>query len=533
MFCLFVALSAHVAPVLTTRVLHSRYEGLMKHGRQPVTPPWDLVQEAASHQVPEPSQSAVSAMGLGTGGSISDPSRPNFFQPAKLHVQTAAAAVKSESASMSATEPSVVVSSESAAAPVAAVPVVKEVPLLPKALVEATKVEKAEKKQDPLLCLQHYVGVNPGESKDCPEGKCSDGEGICRKQQAKRLPERMRIAPAGLSGSFLRAEVFPANRQSEPALRLVDGWRWEREDATWLLVMSPDNTSVFLSTLASWPEDMEHRDGPVRVLDLNSQGQPEMLPLRSAGQAEWRLEDAGHGQIRMRHVHQGRYLQAPTAAGFLQALVQLWSPPPPLMSVNHVNAGSAFQVTPESALDELRNLGLIGQAPPPPIPRLPNIEVTVPLPSKNGKELKTVSLPWGAFIAVILILICCCCAGGTWVPSAAADPRRDRKRKGHSDVERRLREVIERARRADLERALGTEGQLHEQLKYVVGRARRIRSEAVAEKRPWDPAPSLPEAEKMLALMDTRRPAIESGDGGELSDGFSTPRAAGVNLHRK
>merc|ERR1719335_409838 len=131
-----------------------------------------------------------------------------------------------------------------------------------------------------------------------------------------------------------------------------------------------------------------------------------------------------------------------------------------------------------------------------------------------------------------MILFCCCCTGGQSA-SAAADLRRDRKRKGNSNVERRLREVIEGARRADLERALGTEGQLHEQLKYVVGRARRIRSEAVAEKRPWDPAPSLPEAEKMLALMDTRRPTIDSSDGGELSDGFSTPRAAGVNLHRK
>lgn len=132
------------------------------------------------------------------------------------------------------------------------------------------------------------------------------------------------------------------------------------------------------------------------------------------------------------------------------------------------------------------------------------------------------------------MLLCCCCAGGSST-AAAADSRRDRKRKGNSDVERRLREVIERARRADLERALGTEGQLHEQLKYVVGRARRIRAEAQADKRPWDPAPSLPEAEKMLALMDART-GHDSSDGGELSDDFSTPintaRGAGVGLHR-
>merc|ERR1719146_363888 len=99
--------------------------------------------------------------------------------------------------------------------------------------------------------------------------------------------------------------------------------------------------------------------------------------------------------------------------------------------------------------------------------------------------------------------MCCCCATGT-PASTSANLRRDRKRKGHSDVERRLREVIERARRADLERALGTEGQLHEQLRYVVGRARRIRAEAALDKRPWDPAPSLSEAEKMLALLDAR-----------------------------
>jgi hypothetical protein len=391
------------------------------------------------------------------------------------------------------------------------------------------------KEQDPYLCLREFVGVNEGDHKECAKGKCGDSEGVCHKKAARRLKTHMRISPNGLFGSFLRAEVFPRNASAEPELRLVDGWRWEREDATWLVVVSPDNASVFLSTLASWPEDMEHRDGPVRVLDLSKNGAPQMLPLQKAGQAEWRLEEAGDGLIRLRHVHQGRYLQTPTAGGFLQALIQLWSPPPQIRSDTHVNSGTIFEVTPAAAFQELRKLGLIGQAPLPAFPPMPNVEVSLPMPSKHGKELRTVSLPWGAFAAVTLIIFCCCCVGGQSA-SAASDLRRDRKRKGNSDVERRLQEVIERARRADLERALGTEGQLHEQLKYVVGRARRIRSEAAADKRSWDPAPSLPEAERMLALLDARRARTDACDehqtDGVRSDGFLTPRVGGVGLHQ-
>lgn len=493
MFHLF--LTCLVTPVLTTRVLHSRFEGLLKHGRQPVSAPWDLLEEEGAHE------SAVSTVGIGTGSTEATPLTNSVpFQLDKLHTRVLTQ-------------------------PIATAAVVKPVPSIATALVKAEK----PKEEDPLLCLHQFVGVNPGEYKECPKGKCSDAEGVCRKQNAKRLSYRMRIAPAGLTSSFLRAEVFAVNASAEPALRLVDGWRWEREDATWQVVVSPDNTSVFLSTVASWPEDMEHRDSPVRVLDLDKHGIPKMSPLETAGQAEWRLEEAGQGQVRMRHVHQGRYLETPTAGVFWQALLQLWSPPPELRSDKQKNAGTAFQVTPDSAFQELRKLGLIGQPPPPPIPGLPKVEVTLPLPTRNGKELRTISLPWAAFSAAFLIVLCCCCSGGTSV-SSSADLRKDRKRKGNSDVERRLREVIERARRADLERALGTEGQLHEQLRYVVGRARRIRAEAALDKRPWDPAPSLPEAEKMLALLDARRDHEDSG-GDDHSDGFLTPRAGGVGLH--
>lgn len=500
MFHLFVA--CLVGPVSTTRVLHSRLEGLLKHGRQPIEPPWDLAQSDTTHTVPVVEESSVSAVGIGTGESDAVPlTRPDFFQPVKIHA-----------------EPAVTVAAVNPAYPT------------------RHAFVAAKKPKDPLLCLHQFVGVNEGEGKECANGLCSDSEGVCRKEAAKRLRTHMRISPNGFAGSFLRAEVFPQNASAEPALRLVEGWRWEREDATWLVVVSPDNTSVFLSTVASWPEDIDRRDSPVRVLDLSTQGVPQMLLLQKAGQAEWRLEEAGQGLIRLRHVHQGRYLQTPTASAFWQALMQLWSPPPQLRSDTHSSPGSMFQVTPESALQELRNLGLIGQAPPPPFPRIPNIEVPLPLPTRHGKQLRTVTLPWGAFAGVVLILFCCCCAGG---PSAstAADLRRDRKRKGNSDVDRRLQEVIERARRADLERALGTEGQLREQLKYVVGRARRIRAEAAADKRSWDPAPSLPEAENMLALLDARRAQNDSCDDStghieQKSDGFLTPRAGSVGLHR-
>lgn len=500
MFHLFVA--CVVAPVSTTRVLHSRFESLLKHGKLPVQAPWDMQDLArGGDSTSVVKESAVSAVGVGTGETDGVPAaRPDFFKPVKIHAEPTAKAV-----------------------------VMNPAPVNPQAFVAAAPPK------DPYLCLREFTGVNEGDHKQCAQGKCSDSEGVCRKQAARRLKTHMRVSPNGLFGSFLRAEVFPQNASAAPELRLVDGWRWEREDATWLVVVSPDNTSVFLSTVASWPEDMDHRDGPVRVLDLNKDGVPQMLPLRTAGQAEWRLEEAGEGLIRMRHVHQGRYLKTPTAGAFWQALLQLWSPPPQLRSDSHVNAGTMFEVTPAAALKELRKLGLIGQAPLPAVPGMPNVEVTLPLPSRRGKELRTVSLPWGAFAAVFLILFCCCCVGGTSA-SAASDLRRDRKRKGNSDVERRLQEVIERARRADLERALGTEGQLHEQLKYVVGRARRIRSEAAADKRSWDPAPSLPEAERMLALLDARRARNDAREeqqsDGVKSDGYLTPRAGGVGLHR-
>lgn len=220
--------------------------------------------------------------------------------------------------------------------------------------------------EDPSLCLRE----RRGEKTACVEGLCADADGTCQTTPARRLGLQFRLSPASTNGAYLRAEVFPGvNSGLEPALRIVDGWKWEREDANWFVVVSPDRASVLLSTEASWPSDQSRRNGPVRVLDLEGKmGTPELLPLAAGGQAEWRLEDAGHDRLRLRHVRTNRYLHTPGVAGFWQALLQLWTGEPHLDSVvprdeKARDRGTAFVLTPSSAVSELRSLGLVAAAP--------------------------------------------------------------------------------------------------------------------------------------------------------------------------
>jgi hypothetical protein len=146
----------------------------------------------------------------------------------------------------------------------------------------------------------------------------------------------------------------------EPALRLVDGWKWERDDANWVAVASPDAKSVLLSTAASWPADQSRQEGPVRVLDcVGSSKTPRMMPLEAGGQAEWILEAVAHDRVRLKHHRTGRYLHMPGVSGFFQALLQLWSGEPHLDSSKVPNTNTLFVLTPPEAVQELKNLGLV------------------------------------------------------------------------------------------------------------------------------------------------------------------------------
>jgi len=229
------------------------------------------------------------------------------------------------------------------------------------AAVEAATVKAVQKSQhrvapapskDPYLCLNARF-----KESNCPDNKCADADGKCHSSSGRRTGLHFRISPISTMGAFLRAEMFGSE---EPALRLVDGWKWERDDANWIAVASPDGESVLLSTAASWPADQSRREGPVRVLDfVGSNRIPRMMPLEAGGQAEWRLEEVTHGRVRLVHHRTGRYLHMPGVSGFFQALIQLWSGEPHLDSSKVPNTNTLFVLTPPEAVEELKNLGLM------------------------------------------------------------------------------------------------------------------------------------------------------------------------------
>eukprot|EP00746_Dinoflagellata_sp_MGD_P041517 gnl/MRDRNA2_/MRDRNA2_20040_c0_seq1.p1 gnl/MRDRNA2_/MRDRNA2_20040_c0~~gnl/MRDRNA2_/MRDRNA2_20040_c0_seq1.p1 ORF type:complete len:391 (-),score=61.52 gnl/MRDRNA2_/MRDRNA2_20040_c0_seq1:90-1262(-) len=212
--------------------------------------------------------------------------------------------------------------------------------------------------KDPYLCLNARFNGEP-----CPADQCGDADGKCYSSPGRRTGVRFRISPLSTIGAFLRAESFPRMGSEEPALRLVDGWKWERDDANWIAVASPDAKSVLLSTAASWPADESRRDGIVRVLDFVGNGRtppsPRMMPLEAAGQAEWILEAVAHDRVRLKHHRTGRYLHMPGVSGFFQALLQLWSGEPHLDSSQVPNTNTLFVLTPPEAVQELKNLGLV------------------------------------------------------------------------------------------------------------------------------------------------------------------------------
>lgn len=173
-------------------------------------------------------------------------------------------------------------------------------------------------------CTQGSACPSHGGFCVCQPGTCSDAEGRCHPQRAERLDLAFKLSPASHPKSFICAESFGAETGKSPLLRVLNGWRWDREDALWLAVLSPDNSSVFFSTEEAWPSDPVRRHGPVRVLDIGdgATSGPHMSLLRTAGASEWRIEDAGHRKVWLRHMRTGRYLSAPAKKGLVHQVVQ-------------------------------------------------------------------------------------------------------------------------------------------------------------------------------------------------------------------
>jgi hypothetical protein len=190
-------------------------------------------------------------------------------------------------------------------------------------------------------------------------------------------------------------------------------------------VASPDGESVLLSTAASWPADQTRRDGPVRVLDLvGSNGVPRMMPLQAAGQAEWRLEEASHGRVRLVHIRKGRYLHMPGVSGFFQALLQLWSGEPHMDSSKVPNINTLFVLTPPEALEELKTLGLVRNVGGDPGMNL-SLHLDLPYISALRQNFQSAftdvrqylsvhkGLVIGGFLGLLCLACCtwCCCLG--------------------------------------------------------------------------------------------------------------------------
>lgn len=298
------------------------------------------------------------------------------------------------------------------------------------ATVEAATVKEVEKSRhrvpaalgrDPYLCLNARFNAEP-----CLADQCADAERKCHASSGRRTGIRFRISPQTTIGAFLRAEIFPQkNGQEEPALRLVDGWKWERDDANWIVVASPDAKSVLLSTAASWPADQTRLEGPVRVLDFDgSSTAPRMMPLQAGGQAEWTIEQVKDDHVRLKHHRTGRYLHMPGISGFFQALLQLWSGEPHLDSSKVPNTNTLFVLTPPEAVEELKTLGLVQSSEEDPynaftlrfeIPHVNAIKQRIEYAFTDARQYMHIhkGLVLGGFF-ILFALSCftwCCCLG--------------------------------------------------------------------------------------------------------------------------
>jgi len=270
----------------------------------------------------------------------------------------------------------------------------------------------------------------------CQIGMCGGSDGTCLHSHARRLDSfAFRLAPASHPNMFVAAQLFSTDLQEAASLSLLNGWRWERDDATWFATVSPENASVLISTRESWPLDPQRRRGPIQVLDLVDEsgkagvGVPQMVSAKAAGEAEWQIEkvgNSGDGRVMLRHVRSGRLLssenndqesskKAGTAKWLVSAFLQLVgregssltmrSTPTSITNIAGEDVAT-FQLTPPSALEALENMGLVFR--PAGLPEDPAVAKAA-LYRRNalGKGLW-----WCGLGALGLVLVVVCCGAG-------------------------------------------------------------------------------------------------------------------------
>lgn len=264
----------------------------------------------------------------------------------------------------------------------------------------------------------------------CTRGACGEAGGQCHREISERADFDMRLAPHMNKNEFLRAIVPQPDTTQEPTLAFIPGWPEEiQRDAIFNVVVQPDNQSALISSWYSWELK------PTRVLDLESVTfRPRLVPLESAGQAEWRFADGGGGhKVFLKHMRTGRYLAVvdkeftgPDGTVLLQKLgsgvhkltnAQLVSLPMPI-------AGSAFDVWPQTVMENLAEYGLLEAKPhwadSSPAQVLPHAE-NAPAYFK---------MPWWGWLILAVVLLLVCSQGGAQSAMLATSVPEELKKEG-------------------------------------------------------------------------------------------------------
>jgi len=264
----------------------------------------------------------------------------------------------------------------------------------------------------------------------CGRGACGEATGQCHRSLSERADFDMRLAPHQSQNEFLRAIVPQPDTSKEPTLAFIPGWPEEiQRDAIFNVVVQPDNQSALISSWYSWELK------PTRVLDLEAVTfRPRLVPLESAGQAEWRFADGGGGhKVFMKHVRTGRYLAvidkeftSPDGTALLQKLgsgvhklnnAQLVSLPMPI-------AGSAFDVWPQTVMENLAEYGLLE-----PKPHWADSSPAQLIPHAENAPAHF-KMPWWGWLIVAVGLLLVCSQGGAQTAILASTTSDDVKKEG-------------------------------------------------------------------------------------------------------
>lgn len=139
----------------------------------------------------------------------------------------------------------------------------------------------------------------------CLQGGCADATKSCGNKKSKWQETELKIAPVQAPNYFM---MMKQSGGGAPELRVGHPAPNEPE-SLWLFLLQPDKKSMLLTTKQSrFLDDGFVLDLPPAPWDEDKEIAPIQAKLKSAGQAEWQIEQAPTQNWRLRHVASDRYL---------------------------------------------------------------------------------------------------------------------------------------------------------------------------------------------------------------------------------